>query len=209
MYCDQCGNQLTSGGQYCTKCGKAVVGGGAATSPATGQATGQNTESRGTYGGPAGAYGAAAGSDGRVRRHLRTLATLWMINGILRLMGAGSMIVFGGVFLPFLRGYRGPGAWPMGGWGLDGFLSRGVFSAGVVLAMFGVLHLVLAYGLFERESWARMLGLALGFLALLRFPLGTVLGIYTLWVLLPEESGAEYDRLTQGGRQLNTAAVSP
>jgi hypothetical protein len=150
----------------------------------------------------------AAGSDGRVQRHLRTVATLWTINGILRLVGAGSLMVFGSVFLPFFRGWRGPGAWPMGGWGLDGFLSRGVFSAGVVLAMFGVLHLVLAWGLFERESWARMLGLALGFLALLRFPLGTALGIYTLWVLLPEESGAEYDRLAQGGGHLNSATVS-
>jgi hypothetical protein len=78
----------------------------------------------------------------------------------------------------------------------------------VVLAMFGVLHLVLAWGLLERESWARMLGLVLGFLALLRFPLGTALGIYTLWVLLPEESGREYDRLAQGGGRMNSAAVS-
>ena len=118
------------------------------------------------------------------------------------------MIIFGGVFFPFLRGWRGPGAWPMGGWGLDGFLSRGIFSAGVVLAMFGVVHLVLAWGLFERERWARMLGLVLGFLALVRFPLGTALGIYTLWVLLPEGSGAEYDRLAQGDGRLNSAAVS-
>ena len=79
---------------------------------------------------------------------------------------------------------------------------------GAVLAMFGVLHLVLAYGLFERESWAWMLGLVMGFLALLRFPLGTALGIYTLWVLLPEESGTEYDLLAEGDRQWNSAAAS-
>ncbi len=150
----------------------------------------------------------AAGSDGRVQRHLRTVATLWTINGILRLMGAGSMMIFGSVFFPFLRGWGGRGAWPMGGWGLDGFLSHGIFSAGMVLAMFGVLHLVLAWGLFERESWARILGLVMGFLALLRFPLGTALGIYTLCVLLPESSGAEYDRLARGAGQLNSAAVS-
>jgi len=131
-----------------------------------------------------------------------------MINGILRLAWSGSMIIFGGVLFPFLRGWRGPGTWPLGGWGLDGFLSRGVFSVGVVLAMFGVLHLVLAYGLFERESWARVLGLVIGFLALLRFPLGTALGIYTLWVLLPEESGAEYDRLAQGDGQWNSEPAS-
>ena len=204
MYCDRCGTQLIPGGQYCTNCGKAIVG----SSATTGRGVGQASVSTGVYGGPTGAYGGAAGTDGRVRRNLRTLATLWMINGILRLAWSGSMIIFGGAFFPFLRGWRGPGTWPLGGWGLDGFLSRGVFSVGVVLAMFGVLHLVLAYGLFERESWARMLGLVIGFLALLRFPLGTALGIYTLWVLLPEESGAEYDRLAEGERQWNSAAAS-
>ena len=204
MYCDRCGTQLTAGGQYCTNCGKAIVG----SSAATGRGVGQASVSTGVHGGPGGAYGVAAGTDGRVRRNLRTLATLWMINGILRLAWSGSMIIFGCVFFPFLRGWRGPGTWPLGGWGLDGFLSRGVFSVGVVLAMFGVLHLVLAYGLFERESWARMLGLVIGFLALLRFPLGTALGIYTLWVLLPEESGAEYDCLVEGDRQRNSAVAS-
>ena len=60
---------------------------------------------------------------------------------------------------------------------MDGFLSRGLFSMGIVLTFFGVLHLVLAWGPFEREPWARFLGLVLGFLALLRFPLGTALRI--------------------------------
>ena len=115
------------------------------------------------------------------------------------------MMIFGTVFFPFMRGW---GGWPMRGWGLDGFLSHGIFSAGVVLAMFGVLHLVLAWGLFERESWARTLGLVLGFLALLRFPLGTALGIYTLWVLLPQESGMEYDHLVHENRRWNSAATS-
>jgi len=127
----------------------------------------------------------ASASDGRVRRNIHRLATLWMINGILRLAWVGSMMLFGR-FIPPMRIWMGPGGGPFWGWGLDGALSRGIFSAGIVLALFGVLHLVLAWGLFEREPWARFLGLALGFLALLRFPLGTALGIYTLWVLLPE-----------------------
>jgi hypothetical protein len=48
----------------------------------------------------------------------------------------------------------------------------------------------------------------LGFLGLVRFPLGTALGIYTLWVLLPEESCREYDRLAQGDGQMNSTPVS-
>ena len=202
MYCDGCGNQLTSGGQFCTKCGKPIVPSGVAASAGAGQALGQTSR-------PAGAPAAAvAASDGRVRRNIRGLAILWMISGILRLMGVGWMMIFGRMFIPHMQGWMGPGGGPFFGWSLDSILSRGIFSAGVVLALFGVLHLVLAWGLFEREPWARFLGLVLGFLALLRFPFGTALGIYTLWVLLPESSGKEYERLAQPGGQLNSASIS-
>jgi hypothetical protein len=199
MYCDGCGNQLTSGGQFCTKCGKPIVPSGVAAPSATGRAAGQ-----------AGAYGASAGASvGRVRQHIHRLATLWMISGILRLAGIGWMMVFGRMFFPQMRGWGGPVVWPFGGrWGGEMLFQGGLFSLGIILGIFGVLHLLLAWGLFERERWARMLGLVLGFLALVRFPLGTALGIYTLWVLLPEASGAEYEQLARGEGRMNSAAVS-
>ena len=183
MYCDGCGTQLTSGGQFCTKCGKPIVGSAALSSPSLGQAE-------------APAAAAAAAPDGRVRRNIRGLAILWMISGILRLMGIGWMMIFGRMFFPFMRGWRGPVVWPFGGrWGLDVPFMPGLFSVGIFLGLFGVLHLVLAWGLFEREPWARMLGLVLGLLALVRFPFGTALGIYTMWVLLPVACGEEYEGL--------------
>src|SRR6266403_4494252 len=80
MYCDGCGTQLTSGGQFCTKCGKPIVPGAVASSPGLGHA-----------GAPA---AGAAVSNGRVRRNLHRLAILWMINGMLRLMGIGWMMIF-------------------------------------------------------------------------------------------------------------------
>ena len=46
------------------------------------------------------------------------------------------------------------GAWTV-------LIMGGLFSLGIVLAFFGVLHLALAWGLFEREPGARFLGLAL------------------------------------------------
>ncbi len=76
-------------------------------------------------------------------------------------------------------------------------MAKGLYRVGMMLAFFGVAHLVLAWGLYERQQWARILGLVIGFLALLRIPFGTALGIYTIWVLLPESSGREYDRLCQ------------
>jgi hypothetical protein len=42
-----------------------------------------------------------------------------------------------------------------------------------------------------------MTAIVLGILALFHPPFGTALGIYTLWVLLPTESAAEYDRMSQ------------
>jgi hypothetical protein len=53
------------------------------------------------------------------------------------------------------------------------------------------------WGLLQREQWARTFALVMGFVALLNVPLGTALGIYTLWVLLPSQSDDEYKALAQ------------
>ena len=42
--------------------------------------------------------------------------------------------------------------------------------------------------LIKRRPWARILVLVLGFLNLIEIPIGTALGIYTIWVLLKDES---------------------
>ena len=39
-------------------------------------------------------------------------------------------------------------------------------------------------GLLKHKNWARILVIILGFLNLLAIPIGTVLGVYTIWVLL-------------------------
>jgi hypothetical protein len=49
------------------------------------------------------------------------------------------------------------------------------------------------------------LGIVLGFLVLIRIPFGTALGIYTLWVLLPESSAREYDAMAGAGGQVSVA----
>jgi len=53
------------------------------------------------------------------------------------------------------------------------------------------------WGLLQRQDWARTVALVVGFLALLNVPLGTALGVYTLWVLLPTQSDDEYKALAQ------------
>jgi hypothetical protein len=47
-----------------------------------------------------------------------------------------------------------------------------------------------------------------GALALIRIPFGTALGIYTLWVLVPESSGREFDEMVGVGGRVNSARYS-
>jgi hypothetical protein len=178
MFCDKCGTQLSPGAQFCSVCGKPVGSMPAAASVPAG------TVPNGSSVRPA--------DDTRVQRHIRLLATFWLINGILRFAEVGWIFI-AGQMLPFLMGWGGGhyGNWPFN------FLPFGLYSIGVMMAIFGVAHLLLAWGLFQREPWARVLGLVLGFLALLRPPFGTALGIYTLWVLLPQRSAQEYERLSR------------
>ena len=55
----------------------------------------------------------------------------------------------------------------------------------IVLALPGILA---GYGLLRRYPWSRILGIILAILNLVNFPLGTILGVYALWVLFHGES---------------------
>ena len=166
MYCDRCGTSLASTSQYCSSCGKPVMPARFVQTPAADMA-----------------------SEDRVRRHIHRLATLWLVQGVLRMLLVLWLLVAGGIF-PSVFGMGRPFPFFLHGWGLS-FLP----GLSLVLGLFGLAHFVLAWGLYERQPWARYLGLVLGFLGLVRFPFGTALGIYTIWVLLPESSGREYERL--------------
>jgi hypothetical protein len=71
-----------------------------------------------------------------------------------------------------------------------------IYAAGATLLILGAGGICVGLGLKERQSWARVAAIILGVLALFHPPLGTALGVYTLWVLLADESGEEYKYLT-------------
>jgi len=62
-----------------------------------------------------------------------------------------------------------------------------VVIAGIVTVL-SVPGIVAGIGLLKSKSWSRPLALIVGCLHLLSFPFGTALGVYTLWVLLNDES---------------------
>lgn len=175
MFCDKCGSTLNPGAQYCNVCGKQVLQ-PAAPAPAAG-------------GSP------AAQPRDRVRRNLQLLMFLWVAYGVIRLLGVLWIFAFGHVMLPGVFGPGGHWGPMMGGW--SWFLPFGLFSVGFLSAAFGAAYLLLAWALHEKRPWARIYGIVLGFIVLLHVPFGTALGVYTLWVLLPETSRREYDGLAR------------
>ena len=58
------------------------------------------------------------------------------------------------------------------------------------------LGTMVGIGLLRRERWGRILALVVSILALFKFPFGTALGIYTLWVLVPAQSAQEYEKIS-------------
>lgn len=62
-----------------------------------------------------------------------------------------------------------------------------VFISSIIL-MFSIPGLVGGIGLLKRKSWARYIVLIVGCVKLFEIPIGTALGVYTIWVLTNEET---------------------
>jgi hypothetical protein len=122
----------------------------------------------------------------KLQRHLRPLGILWIVAGVLLIapslvimgLSHASHIVIGDEM--FTRHFMPPL----------------MFSLGSVFLFVAVGGILVGWGLMNHERWARIIAIVVGILALFHIPFGTALGIYTLWVLLPADAAAEYQRMS-------------
>jgi hypothetical protein len=63
------------------------------------------------------------------------------------------------------------------------------FSVAGLLVALGLPGMVAGYGLLKRKSWGRALAMVVGVLDLFNMPIGTLIGVYTLFVLVQEPAG--------------------
>lgn len=63
-----------------------------------------------------------------------------------------------------------------------------------LLLLLSIPGLIVGVGLLKFRSWARIVGIILSVLSLINFPLGTVIGIYGLWVLLNNETQRLFEK---------------
>jgi hypothetical protein len=63
---------------------------------------------------------------------------------------------------------------------------------GTVIAYFFILvsvpEIIGGIGLLKRWPWARILVLVISFVDLINIPFGTIIGVYSIWVLLKDET---------------------
>jgi hypothetical protein len=171
MICSRCGCDQVAGARFCRQCGLRFD---AAPPPP---------------------YDPYYAMRTRVSQHLQPLAILWFVFGAVRLitglvaaltldtMSREGLFQFGDapLFVPHLFHALVP-----------------VIVVGS--SVMGAAALLVGWSLINRKPWARTLAIVIGIIELLKFPLGTALGIYTLWVLAPSASGYEWRGLQQAER---------
>jgi hypothetical protein len=114
-----------------------------------------------------------------MRDHVRILAWCSIIySSIIVLVGIciGAVVLFGGA----ISGDR------------EAIFITGAVGAGIAffLIVIALPGMIAGIGLLKMRPWARIVAIVVGALHILSFPLGTALGIYTLWVLLNAETEA-------------------
>ena len=126
----------------------------------------------------------------RVAAHVHLLAILWFVLGAFWLV---PTVIFG-AFAAFITA-------PMLANRADAIamiVAPGVLAFfSVIFLASAVLRFVAGWGLLKMRPWGRMFALAMSFFALIQPPFDTALGVYTLFVLLPDAAADEYRQMCQ------------
>jgi len=110
--------------------------------------------------------------------HKRILAILYIISGSLQMLAMLIVSAFISIIIPFIMDEAGPDAQWVFVW-IVPFIR---IIAIVVILFFAIPSIIGGIGLLNNKSWALTLLLVLGCFKLFSFPIGTAIGIYTIWV---------------------------
>ncbi len=125
---------------------------------------------------------------GRVQAHTQLLGILWLAASAFNTIAGLVLFLLANTMFAHMRELGAPE-------GPTAFLRPLLSVIGIFVLAKAAFGFLAGWGLLQRESWARILALVLGFIALFHVPFGTALGVYTLWVLLPLQSQQEYEAM--------------
>jgi hypothetical protein len=170
MFCSGCGQALAQGQVVCLQCGRPVA---PPIPPVPNLAFQLNN-----YAG-----------------RIKALSVVWFIYGGLSLVLGILGLTFANAFLNGPFGPWAHGPWGHGPWGQEWFGPAILHFAWAAVVLRSGLALAAGWGLMERAPWGRIVAIVAAFLCLLKIPIGTALGIWTLVTLLGYRNATLYDQL--------------
>jgi hypothetical protein len=170
MFCSSCGQALAPGQPFCPQCGRPVA---IAVPPVPNLDLQLQTYAS----------------------RIRALSIVWFIYGGLTLLTGVGGLLFANSFLHHGFGPMGRGPFSQFPFGPD-FLPIMLRFAWSIIIVRAALAFIAGWGLMERTQWGRIVAIAAGFLCLIKIPIGTALGIWTLVSLLGYRNTTLYDQLS-------------
>ena len=116
-----------------------------------------------------------------MEKHVTVIAVLNIVLGVIGVMVALVLfaVIAGGGLLGSLSSQELPPIF------ITGIIGS---TIALLITLFSVPGIIGGIGLLYHKPWARILMLILAILNLLNIPIGTVISIYTIWVLLHNET---------------------
>jgi len=117
--------------------------------------------------------------------HVKIIAVLFVVAGVFMLVGALFSSLFAGVLASVVgaSGEEGSGV-------AAALVSLGGAAVMIALVLFSIPSFICGWGLLRLRRWARVLAIILGAIALLKFPVGTLFGVYVLVVMFRKDTEA-------------------
>lgn len=121
-------------------------------------------------------------------KHVRTLAILNIVLGILGLFVAIAILYFNGGkdgLLNITPAEKEAGGIPLSSMPISGLY---LLILSIYLILITVPLVATGLGLLRFQPWARWVGLALNAVNMMNVPLGSLVGVYAIWVLMSLET---------------------
>lgn len=119
-----------------------------------------------------------------MEQHIKILSVLFILFGILGIVVAVAIFVFGAATVgSLLVSDTGPDRRAA-----SAVVGGCVTILAVLISVLSIPSIVAGWGLSQHKAWARILTIILGVLSLPHMPVGTALGVYAIVVMFNEET---------------------